>query len=178
LSPGTALFTIVEPSTMRLEASVPAEQLSAVRVGAPVTFTVSGYGDRNFTGKITRVSPVADPTTRQVQILASIPNAGSALVGGLFADGRVASESRTAPTLPLSAVDQRGVAPAVMRIKGGRVDRVQVELGLQDAATETVEIRAGVTPGDTVLLGAAQGISPGTVVRVSDVADTTRTAAK
>jgi RND family efflux transporter MFP subunit len=171
VAPGGAMFTVVEPSSMRLEASVPAEELPSLRVGAPVSFTVSGYPNRQFAGKITRVSPVADPATRQVKIIASIPNAGSTLVGGLFAEGRVASESRVGPVVPASAVDERGVAPSVMRLKGGRAERVAVALGLRDAASETVEIKSGLTPGDTVLLGAAQGIGVGTPVRVSDPGD-------
>jgi membrane fusion protein, multidrug efflux system len=168
---GAELFTLVGPSSMRLEASVPAEQLSAVRVGAPVTFAVSGYGDRTFTGRITRVSPVADPTTGQVRIIASIPNSGNTLVGGLFAQGRVASESRPALVVPQSAVDQRGVAPVVNRIKQGKVERVTVDLGIRDASTETVEVRSGLAAGDTVLVGAASAISPGTAVRVGEVTD-------
>lgn len=171
VAPGGLLASVVDPSSMRLEASVSAEQLSAVRVGAPVRFRVSGYGDRAFEGRITRVSPVADPATRQVPIIASIPNAGNTLVGGLFAEGRVASEAHDGVVVPLNAVDQRGVAPQVLRLKGGRAERVTVELGLQDAATETVEIRSGVAVGDTLLAGAAQGITPGTAVRVGDVVD-------
>jgi membrane fusion protein, multidrug efflux system len=42
-----------------------------------------------------------------------------------------------------------------------------VTLGIRDAAAETVEITAGLAPGDTLLLGAARGISPGTPVKVS-----------
>jgi RND family efflux transporter MFP subunit len=168
---GSELFTVVDPSSMQLRGSVPADQLSQVRVGAPVRFTVTGYPDRQFTGKITRVSPVADPSTRQVQILASIPNAGNALVGGLFAEGRVASETRDALVVPSDAVDQRGVQPAIVRVKGGKVERVNVELGLRDDARELVEVRTGVAPGDTLLRGAAQGISAGTLVRVSQPSD-------
>jgi len=171
------MYSVVDPSSMRLEASVPAEQLSAVRVGAPVRFRVSGYQDRTFSGRVTRVSPVADPTTGQVRIIASIPNAGSTLVGGLFAEGRVASESRAGLVVPQSAVDQRGVTTAVMRLKAGKVERVPVELGIRDAAHETVEVRSGLTVGDTVLLGAAQGISAGTQVRVGQVSDQPVTAA-
>lgn len=167
---GGALYTIVNPATMRLEASVPADQLSAVRIGAPVDFTVSGYPGRAFTGHITNINPVADPATRQVRIIVSLPNAGGALVGGLFADGHVASEVRTAPVVPLAAVDERGLKPFVMRIKNGVVDRAEVELGIRDAATETVEVRGGVQPGDTILLGAARGISEKTPVKVSAVA--------
>jgi membrane fusion protein, multidrug efflux system len=171
VSPGTAMFTVVEPSSMRLEASVPAEQLASVKVGDPVTFTVSGYGDKKFTGRITRVNPVADATTRQVRIYASIPNDGATLVGGLFAEGRVASESREGIVLPMTAVDQRGTAPFVMRLKNGRSEKVTVTLGLQDASTESVEIRGGLAVGDTVLVGAAQGISAGTAVRIGTVTD-------
>ncbi|MDQ3950283.1 MAG: efflux RND transporter periplasmic adaptor subunit, partial [Gemmatimonadota bacterium] len=96
VSPGGAMFTVVNPASMRLEASVPANQLSSIRVGLPVEFSVTGYPNRVFAGRITRVSPTADPATRQVGIVATIPNAGNTLVGGLFAEGRVASETRTA----------------------------------------------------------------------------------
>ena len=91
VSPGTALYTVVDPASMQLEASVPAEQLSQARVGMPVEFKVNGYPNRTFTGRITRVNPTADPTTRQVKIMAAIPNAGNTLVGGLFAEGRVST---------------------------------------------------------------------------------------
>ncbi|MDQ3948842.1 MAG: efflux RND transporter periplasmic adaptor subunit [Gemmatimonadota bacterium] len=172
VSPGGALFTVVNPASMRLEASVPANELSSVRVGLPVEFSVTGYPNRLFSGRITRVSPTADPTTRQVGIVATIPNAGNTLVGGLFAEGRVASETRTAPVAPVAAVDERGLRPVAMRIKNGRVERVEVQVGIRDEANEIVEIRTGLTPGDTVLLGAARGVSPGTAVTVSAVTDT------
>ena len=171
VSPGTALVTVVDPSTMRLEASVPAEALGAVRLGAPVDFSVTGYPNRHFTGRVTRVNPIADPATRQVRIIASLPNTGGTLVGGLFAEGRVSSESHRAPIVPQSAVDERGLRPSVVRLKNGRTEKAEVSLGLRDAATETVEVTQGVATGDTVLLGAARGISAGTPVKVSAPSD-------
>jgi len=169
---GTALYTIVNPSTMRLEASVPADQLSAIRIGSPVDFTVNGYPNRQFTGHVTRINPIADPTTRQVRIIVSLPNSSGTLVGGLFADGHVASEVRNAPVVPLTAVNERGLKPYVMLLKNGVVQKAEVELGIRDAATETVEVRSGVQPGDTLLLGAAAGISEKTPVKVSATSDT------
>jgi RND family efflux transporter MFP subunit len=171
VSPGTALSTVVDPGSMQLEASVPADALGDVRVGMPVDFTVNGYPNRHFTGRITRVNPTADPTTRQVKILASIPNVGNTLVGGLYAEGRVSSESHTAPMVPIAAVDERGLRPTVVRLKNGKVEKVEVALGIRDQAAETVEITSGLAPGDTVLLGAARGISPGTPVKVSAPSD-------
>ena len=67
VSSGTELFTIIDPSSMRLEASVPSDDLRALRVGAIVEFTVRGY-DTPFQGKIERIAPQADATTRQVPI--------------------------------------------------------------------------------------------------------------
>ncbi|HKO15188.1 MAG TPA: efflux RND transporter periplasmic adaptor subunit [Gemmatimonadaceae bacterium] len=171
VTPGTAMITVVNPATMRLEASVPAEQLSAVRLGAPVDFTVNGYPNRHFTGRITRINPIADPATRQVRIIVSLPNAGGTLVGGLFADGRVSSETHVAPVVPTSAVDERGLRPTVMVIRNGRAQKQEVQLGIRDASAETVEVTAGLTPGDTVLLGAARGISANTQVTVNAPSD-------
>jgi RND family efflux transporter MFP subunit len=167
VQPGSALFTVVDPSSMRLEASVPAEQLASIRIGVPVNFTVSGYPGRQFVGRITRINPTADPTTRQVRIYVSIPNAGRALVGGLFANGRMSSATRMGLVVPASAIDVRGSAPTVMRVKQGKAEKVQVQIGLSDQSSETIEVISGIVAGDTLLLGAAQGITPGSAVRVS-----------
>jgi RND family efflux transporter MFP subunit len=171
VQPGGEMFTVVDPSSMRLEASVPANQLTSIKVGSPVSFSVSGYPDRGFTGKITRINPVADPTTGQVRVVVSLPNAGNNLVGGLFAEGRVASERRNALVVPTGAVDVTGVKPFVIRLKQGKVERVDVELGLRDEESERIEVKSGVERGDTLLVGAARGISPGTPVRVSVPSD-------
>ena len=178
VQPGAAMFTVVDPSRMKLEASVPAQQLSEIRIGAPVEFTVTGYADRVFTGTVDRVSPVADPVTGQVRITVALPNTTGQLVGGLFAEGRVASRSHNGIVIPESAVDSRGLRPVVRILKGGTVARVEVELGLRDEAKDRVEVTAGLAAGDTLLLGAAQGIAPGTPVRVRPVADAPRASAQ
>jgi membrane fusion protein (multidrug efflux system) len=167
VQPGTALFTVVDPSSMRLEASVPAEQLASIRIGVPVSFTVSGYPGRLFVGRITRINPTADPTTRQVRIYVSIPNEGRALVAGLFANGRMSTATKMGMVVPQSAVDVRGSIPSVVRVKQGKAEKVSVKIGLTDKTSETIEVLSGVQPGDTLLMGAALGITPGTPVRIS-----------
>jgi multidrug efflux pump subunit AcrA (membrane-fusion protein) len=161
---------------MRLEATVPAEQLKDIRVGAPVNFTINGYSGQIFAGEVERINPSVDPATRQVRIYVRIPNTGPALVAGLFAEGRVATVSRTGVVVPKSAVDARGLRPVVTVLKGGRIHRIEVETGLEDTATERVEILNGVAVGDTLVLGAAQGIAENTPARVrssAERADTT-----
>jgi membrane fusion protein, multidrug efflux system len=164
VSAGTELFRIIDPSSMRLEASVPSEDLSQLRVGAPVEFGVRGY-DKPFQGRIERISPQADPTTRQVPIYVSIPNVGGRLVAGLFAEGRVVSQSAAGLVVPMNAVNTKD-APWVLRVTDNKTERVPVQLGLRDARTERVQIIEGLREGDILLRGTAQGIAPGTSVQV------------
>lgn len=166
VSVGTELFTIIDPSSMRLEGSVPSDDLSRLRIGAPVEFTVRGY-EQPFQGRIERIAPQADPATRQVPIYVSIPNAGGRLVAGLFAEGRVVSESAAGLVVPVNAVNTTDATPWVLRVADGTAERVDVSLGLRDPRTERVLIAAGLEEGDTLLRGAAQGITPGTPVTVS-----------
>jgi RND family efflux transporter MFP subunit len=166
---GGELFTVVDPASMRLEAGVPSADLEAVAVGAEVEFVVTGYEPITFTGRIARISPVVDPVTRQIPVVVSIPNHGGRLVGGLYAEGRVANRSRTSLTLPLDAVDEERTPATALRVHGARVVEVTVTLGLRDEEAERVEIVSGLAPGDTVLRGPARGIAPGTVVEVDEL---------
>ena len=123
VSPGTAMFTIIDPSSMRLEASVPSDELSALRVGGRVQFRVRG-NDQTFDGTIERISPATDPTTGQVPIFASIPNAAGRLVAGLYAEGRVVTESVDGLVVPMNAVNTPGAEPWVLRVVNGKTERV------------------------------------------------------
>lgn len=165
VSVGTPLYTIIDPSSMRLEASVPSDQIAGLEVGAPVTFTVRGYQD-TFTGTIERISPAADAATRQVPIFVSIPNTGGRLIAGLYAEGRVETSTKQALVVPGTAVDTTGPTPTITRVANGKAERVDVTLGLRDRDSERVEITSGLSPGDTVLIGAARGVTPGTPVTI------------
>jgi membrane fusion protein (multidrug efflux system) len=166
VTPGTELFKIIDPSSMRLEASVPAEDLSMLRAGATVDFTVRGY-DRSFSGRIERIAPQADPKTRQVPIYVAVPNEGGRLVAGLFAEGRVVSSSASGLIVPLNAVNTTTAEPWVLRVRDGMAERVTVTLGLRDPRREQVQIASGLSEGDMLLRGASQGISPGTPVKLA-----------
>ncbi len=171
VQPGTALFTVVDPSSLRLDAAVPVEALGALKVGTTVEFTLNGLGPEAFTGRITRINPVVDPVSRQVKLAVTLPNPGQRLVAGLFAEGRVITDTRTGVTVPRAALDTRGVRPVAARLRGGVVERVEVTIGLEDPVTERVEVAAGLAPGDTVLVGGAAALPAGTPVRVQAAAE-------
>jgi RND family efflux transporter MFP subunit len=166
VQPGTELLTLVDPASMRLEAGVPSTELPFVRVGAPVEFTVTGYGSRVFTGRVMRVTPSVDPVTRQVGVIVTIPNGDGSLVGGLYAEGKLTALKRSGPLVPVDAVDLDTAPPTVLRLAAGRVELARVDVGLRDDERALVEILSGLAAGDTVLVGAARALPPGTPVRV------------
>jgi RND family efflux transporter MFP subunit len=167
VTPGTALYTIIDPSSMRLEASVRSDEIGALKPGIPVEFTVRGYAGQTFSGRIERISPVADPATRQVPIFVSIPNVSGRLIAGLYAEGRVETEVRRTLVVPGNAIDETGGAPVVTRLRDGKAERVDVRVSIRDRDTERVEILAGLSEGDMVLTGAARSVTPGTAVTVN-----------
>ncbi len=168
VAPGAPLYTIVDLSSIQLEASVPSEALSMVKVGADVVFEVRGYPGQTFMGRVERISPTADPTTRQVPIWVTVDNRSGRLVAGLFADGRVTQEARKGLVVPTSVISDLETQPAVLRIRDGKVERVPVQLGLVDTQHERAEVVGGLADGDLLLTGVAQGVTPGTQVRVVD----------
>lgn len=168
---GTPLCAVVDPSLLQLQAAVPAEQIVSVRVGAPVSFSLTGYGGRTFRGTVARINPVADAATRQVPVYTELANPGGLLVGGLFATGRIVTERDSGLVVPSAAIDMRNLRPVVERIRQRHVEVVAVTLGLHDERTDRVQIRSGVALGDTLLLGTAQGLTAGTAVRIAATPD-------
>lgn len=162
---GGMIATVVDPTSLELEASVPAANLSALKPGARVEFTVGAHPGRVFAGTVARVNPSVDPTTGQVRLYVRVPNGEGVLAAGLFAEGRVALETAQGLAVPLSALDARATVTSVKRVRGGVVETVPVTLGLRDDLAQRVQVTNGLARGDTVLAGAAIGVPAGVAVR-------------
>ncbi|HUS30518.1 MAG TPA: efflux RND transporter periplasmic adaptor subunit [Kofleriaceae bacterium] len=167
VSPGSELYEVIDPSTMRLDASVASDDLSVIGVGKAVDFEVRGYPDQRFAGTIARIAPAADPVTRQIQVLVDIPNPGGKLIAGLYAEGRVSVNKREALIAPMSAIDASGDQPSVLRVKNGVVERTIVAIGVRDERAEVVEVTSGLAPGDVLLLArATKNVAVGAKVEI------------
>ncbi|MEZ5317431.1 MAG: efflux RND transporter periplasmic adaptor subunit [Vicinamibacterales bacterium] len=166
VTPGTPIVTVIDPSSLRLEALVPSDAIGQARPGSTVRFTIRGYPGQAFAGRIDRVAPTADPVTRQVAIFVTLPNVNGRLIAGLFAEGRVEAERHRGLVIPLSALDETGPVPVVTRVHDGKAERVTVTTGLREADSERVEITGGLTAGDVVVTGSAKRVAPGTPVSI------------
>jgi len=52
VAPGVPLFTVIDPTRLQFEASVPAARIGQLKPGDGVDFTVTGFGGRAFQGRI------------------------------------------------------------------------------------------------------------------------------
>lgn len=165
LSPGTLILTIIDPSSLRLEAQVPSDTLQQIRPGAKVTFRLRGVPGTSV-GHVDRFSASADPVTRQVSLFVTLPNTGGRLMAGLFAEGRIETVTRTGLVVPMSAVDETGPQPTVTRVRDGKAERVTVTLGARQPDTEVTEVTQGLSAGDVVVVGSSKAMPTGTLVKV------------
>lgn len=169
VAPGAALFTVIDPARLQLEASIPAARLGEVRPGAAVEFAVTGFGEEPFRGEIERIAPAVDAATGQVRVFVDVPNENGRLISGLYAQGRVASRTDVALAAPIDAVDTSSTPPTVLRVDGGKVEKVPVKVGVRDDVAGTVALTEGVRPGDVLVLGSARGSLPeGASVRLAN----------
>ena len=168
VSPGAALFTVVNSSVLELSGQIPVDQAARVRVGQPVVFTLDASPDREYRGSVARVDPVADPQTRQVGVFVRLPNPGGTIVGGQFAKGRVVGQAApNVVVVPVGAVRKATDGSYVLVVAGDRIARRAVTVGARDEARGIVAIESGIQAGDRVLVTPTIQVDDGAKVSVA-----------
>lgn len=165
LAAGTPLFTVVDDSVLEFRASAPAGDYAKVAVGAPVDVAVDG-APAPLRGRVTRVTPLVDERTRSFEVVVEVPG-GPGLVGGAFARAAVRlGEIKGALVVPPSALVRNGGGPAeaqVFVVRGGKAERVGVTLGPEQP--DAVQVSAGLSAGDVVVLEPPAALAPGAAVQ-------------
>ena len=150
---GTSMFTIVRNQVLELAAAVPARQANAVRVGQTVHFVADA---RSFEGRVARVSPTIDPTSRSITVYIDVPNESGQLKGGTFASGRVVSRTLNGVlTVPTAAIrqSQEGGHPFAYRLDARTVNVAPLEVGVVDEKLGKAEVVSGLSLGDQIIVG-------------------------
>lgn len=145
------VVTVVDLSRLELEAPVPAAQIARVKVGQAVTLRVEGYDEREFSGRIERISPATVTGTRSINVYAVIENRQGQLRGGMFAQGRLVwDEVDNALLIPATAVREEAGTTVVYAIEAGVVRRKSVKVSEADADGQ-VQVFAGLQPGASIV---------------------------
>lgn len=165
LNAGTPMVTLLAVDRLKIAFSVPERFAARLAVGQSVELTVSPHPDRIFQGKVTFIDPRIDPATRTVGLLAQVENRDGALKPGLFANVRaVLSERPGALTIPEEAVFLIGDESNVFIERDGRASLQTVREGLR--LDGRVEILAGLSPKDRVVLGDNRKLADGRLLQV------------
>ena len=167
VSNGNAMLTLVDPSTLELAGQVGVDVAGQLAVGQRVEFTLASRPDERFAGRIARIDPEADPSTRQVGVYVSLPNRTHRLIAGQFATGRILLEtSRSLVVVPSAALRSRGDSTWVSTVVDGQVRAQPVRVLARDEARGLVGVSDGLDAGTRVLVMPGAGLEPGTAVRL------------
>jgi membrane fusion protein, multidrug efflux system len=163
---GDVLATLVDVSRLRLRFRVSESESLRAREGDTVTFRVAALGQSEFPARIYHVSDVADPTTRQVQVLAWVKNPG-ALKPGFFAEVTLATETKKdALVVPEGAIQASDRGFVTYAVESGKARVRPIQIGLR-TGTGIVEILSGLKAGDTVVIEGSDRLSEGVSVQAT-----------
>jgi RND family efflux transporter MFP subunit len=147
--PGTPLFTIYQPGSLRVTASVPQNRLAAMRSVALAKVEFPELG-KWVDATAVQVLPTADAATHVSQVRVSLP-ALPDVVPGMFARVHFVTGRADKLTVPASAVLRRGEVAAVYVLTGeNRLSLRQLRLG-EVVGNGEVEVLAGLAEGDKVV---------------------------
>jgi len=165
LARGAEMFTVVRNDVLELAAAIPEKLANNVAPGQPVEFLANG---KTIQGRVARVSPTVDPSSRSVTVYAQVANANGAIKGGTFATGTVLTRSvANAIAIPSSAIKQTSSGnPIVYRIEGGVLDTATVQVGITNERSGVAQIVNGLAAGDSVISGNVGTMGKGMKVQI------------
>jgi len=163
--PGQELFRLIRQGRLEWRAEVPAAQLHRIRAGQVVR-VVTPAGD-TVGGRVRRVGPTVDGTSRNALVYVDLKPAPTLLRPGMFVRGEIDMGASRALTLPQSAVLLREGFTYAYRIgDDGRVAQVKIDTGRREG--DRIEVLRGLAEGVRVVRSGVAFLADGDLVRIAD----------
>ncbi len=167
---GAAMFEMVDPDTMEIDALVPASRIAEVRIGQGARIRIEGLSGDELQATVARIAPGTVEGTRAVRVFLSLGEGTPALRGGMFSTGEIELERfPDVIALPAGALRRDGEGAFVLKAESGRVLRQDVTEGARFPEVDLVEIRSGVREGDVVVTAPLPDLQPDTAVTIADL---------
>lgn len=177
VTPGTAIATLDDISTIKLDFSVPETFLSALEVGQTIAAKSAAFPEHTFEGTVSSIASRIDPVTRTVTVRAEIPNTERMLRPGMLMSVRLFKPERPALVIPEIALTQVGSSAYVFRVKpDDSVEQVEVETG--DRRRGEVEVVKGLAAGDRIVVQGTVKLRPGAKIAIAPAAPAAAQAAQ
>ncbi len=162
---GKELIQVIDPSSMRFEGQVSADQMGVVKVGQRVNFRINGVaqtGDQlGAKGIVKRIDGAANPITRQVSVIVEINGKDRPPVVGLYAEGVVETQTQSAVMIAESSVRREGDKVYAWTVDGSKIKKQSIELGGRDTRLGQWVVKSGLKAGDKILRTAGSSLKDG-----------------
>lgn len=130
VEPATHLYTVADLSRVWVYAQVFQDDIGRLKTGDPAQIAVDAYPGRVFSGRVDRILPQVDLSTRTVRVRIVIANPGLKLKPGMFVNVDITAPMGRALVVPASAVLRSGSRQIVFLYRGdGRIEPTEVTLG-------------------------------------------------
>jgi cobalt-zinc-cadmium efflux system membrane fusion protein len=152
------LMTVMNLSSVVIEARLPESQAGRVRAGQRLIARVPSAPERAFEGYIQSVGDTVDPQSRTVGVRARVANLGTTLKHEMAVDVRIVSGGRKdALLVPVAAlVDEEGIKVVYVK-EGEKYERRPVQIG--SVTYQWAEVLSGVEEGEQVVTNGAYQIA-------------------
>ncbi len=147
---GKEIMKVIDPTSLRFQGLISSDMVTVVKAGQAVSFRINGY-DQPFLGKVRRVDPAANATTRQVEVLVDFAEGKQPRISGLYAEGRIEAGSSQALTIISSAIVREGDKTFVWTIQDASLKKQAIVLGERDVRRGDFAIKSGLKIGDKVI---------------------------
>lgn len=169
LQPGMKITTLDDDNIMKLDFSVPAVFLSAMKIGLEVEAESNSFEGQTFKGTIASMDSQIDPVTRSITVRALIPNEHHILKPGLLMSVDILKDPREAIILPEESIIPLGRENHVFvveTIDGKETAKKRiVKLGARRPGE--VEVLDGLKEGEKVVTHGTMNVADGAVVTIS-----------
>lgn len=166
VSPNQRLFTIADVSTLVTRVQVSELEVGALRSGQEVQLSVDAVPGERFVGRIRRIFPSADSTTRMIPVEVALSGQSTArLRPGYTTRATFHLQSRNdALLVPVRAVQGAAGSQSVYVVREGKPARQVIRAGAE--VDGKVEIIDGLKVGDTVIVAGATEVREGGTIRI------------
>jgi membrane fusion protein (multidrug efflux system) len=155
---------------------VPQQAVAQVHVGRKLQVTTEDVAGKVFTGTVTAIDAEVDPTTRNIQIQATLPNPDGKLRPGMFVNVQLAvGASHPVMPLPASSINYAPYGDSVFVITDLKDPKGQTYRGVRQqfvkvegARGDQVAIISGLNPGDEVVTSGVFKLRNGAAVQVNN----------
>jgi RND family efflux transporter MFP subunit len=161
---GTFMFEIMQKDVIRVWVYVPQDTAFGIAPGVDAIVRVPELPDREFAGRITRISDALQSGTRTLLTEIDIPNPDGALASGIYCSVELKVPRKTPSLLvPADAIifNRNGIQVAVAN--HGKVEMRKIDVK-RDLGTR-VEVDSGIRAGDQVILNPPVALADGNKVR-------------